>query len=181
MTEYPKFIDRIKFYDADGFDHMVSVGADDPDELFELVGYTMEQVKTEGGQPTRADSRPAGPQAPADSGPKPAVRAGGQRPKADSNAVKAYGDTYEIQYTTTGKKIAKIKCEAPELAGIDEYDGNWQRYGVTAWPEVLETIGIADPEEHEAGEYRLPAEVEHIRVLYKDGKPKKVLGFHVSE
>lgn len=188
--EYP-YRDSMKWIDRHGFEHFTTVQADNAADLVEGVdGNIAWIVGVQEGTPTRV--LPAAPQTAEPAGPRPLPAAATARkfeakatPKG-KYAVNATGDAMEVRFTSSGQRIAKLKLDCPELDGIDPYDGGWQKYGVTCFPEVLFKLGV-DIEALEPGEYELPP-FEYAKVLYnpkggrdKEGAPEKVLGFHFED
>ena len=171
--------DSVKWYDKDGYDHMLAIEGETPDEFQGLFTSAMNFIKNHGGQASRkpatsGGARTAAASTPAASQPAAAEEIGDL---TKPFATDADGQTFQIKMSEAGdKRFAKVYCSGPE--------GNWMKYGVTAWPEPFKLIGI-DIETLNLGvDYRLPDYVARIKVLYdpvggqqRTGTPKKVLSF----
>jgi len=75
-------------------------------------------------------------------------------------------DKIRIEMTTTGKKIGKV------------FGGAWKKYGVTAWPDVLDSL-IGSIENMQPGEELMPPRpnLRAKAVANDKGKPSKVIAW----
>ena len=183
--------DNIKWFDTGGFDHLLHVEAEMLGELGELMDGAIASIVARGGTPSR--NLPSAPRAeavgeapravtpPATAQPVEAPRAVAPAPQQKQGkqawiTIECEGDKYKVVTTEGGdKRYAKVFCQGG--------NHNFNVHGVRAWPEVFADIGI-DIESIPLGEYKLPADVTSIAVLYNPtggrngtGAPVKVSKF----
>jgi len=85
-------------------------------------------------------------------------------------------ESIEVEYTPGGEKRAKVKGKTQDYPSETwPYKGNFTKYGVVAWPEVLAEIDF-DLDSRDAAKYVMqPGYVAEVQIV--DGKPKKITGF----
>lgn len=152
------FSETIKLYNPDGAERMVTFRGENAEDWGkveqEMAKYLTEKAKA-GWRLTRpkpADAKPSNGQSVASSAPA----------RPSPSGVHTFRATkLSVQFSPKGTKVGKL------------HGGNYQKYGVTVWPEVAQQFGF-DLDKLQPGEYDCDMEVAYA--VNEEGKPQKVIG-----
>jgi hypothetical protein len=163
------FSETIKLFNDSGAERMVTFRGESYEEWGKVeaeIGKYLDEKKKAGWLLTRPSAPRPQSQQPqqADAQQQPAQQPRPQQaaqPQTGGAQLTFHATKFSVQFHPSGKKIGKF------------HGGKFQKYGVTAWPEVAGPLGF-DVETLNPGEYACDLEVAYT--VNAEDKPQKVTG-----